>query len=225
MISTCRIREMLKLYFIMGSNNTGKANPLYVLEEALIGGITCFQFREKGTGSLNGQASIDFAKACHDLCKKYNVPFIINDDVELALSLDADGVHVGQDDESALRVRERIGDKILGVSVHTCDDVERAIAAHVDYVGIGPIFKTQTKDDAKLPAGTGFLQAVSQKYPELPIVGIGGITVPRVETVIQCGADGVSVISAISHSHQPQLATETFNKELNHLFEKKRLLQ
>ncbi|MFS0576044.1 thiamine phosphate synthase [Sporosarcina sp. 179-K 3D1 HS] len=205
------IKEQLKLYFIMGSNNTGDAKPLDVLEAALRGGVTCFQLREKGEGALTGEEKREFALACQQLCKQYNVPFIVNDDVELAMAIDADGVHVGQDDEEAGRVREQLGPhKILGVSTHTLDEVEKAIAAGADYVGMGPVYATISKADAKPVAGTELIRKTTLIHPDLPIVGIGGITLDNFAPVIQAGASGVSLISAIASSHNPYETARNF---------------
>ncbi|MBK3494668.1 thiamine phosphate synthase [Viridibacillus sp. YIM B01967] len=201
-------REQLQLYFIMGSQNTGQRDPLVVLEEALRGGITIFQLREKGADSLTGQDKIQFAKACQALCKKYHVPFIINDDVDLAIALDADGVHVGQEDASANVIRGKIGPKkILGVSTHSLVEVTAAIEDGADYVGIGPIYATTSKSDAKPPAGTALIVQTTTVYPDLPLVGIGGITIDNCQTVIRSGADGISLISAIAAHEEPFVAT------------------
>lgn len=193
-------REILKVYFIMGSQNTGSADPLHVLELALKGGITCFQFREKGEGARQGKDYIEYARSCQSLCKQYGVPFIVNDDVSLAVALQADGVHVGQDDELAQYVRAKMPGEILGVSAHTIEEVELAIQAGADYVGIGPIYETKSKADAMPAAGVAFLTKIAQDYSELPIVGIGGITSENAKEVLDAGADGVSIISAIAQS-------------------------
>ncbi len=193
-------RKQLAVYFIMGTQNVGKQQPLHVLEDALQAGITMFQLREKGADALKGEAYENFAIACKRLCKQYDVPFIINDDVELAIKLRADGVHIGQDDENAAQVKKRIGSMLLGVSAHTEEEVEQAIENGADYVGVGPIFPTKTKLDAKAPAGTEILQRFSKKYPTLPIVAIGGITVQNAQQVLSAGADGVAVISTICDS-------------------------
>lgn len=195
----------VELYFIMGSINAEE--PLFVLEEALKGGITCFQLREKGVRALRGLEKKAFAESCQRLCAQYGVPFIVNDDVDLALEIDADGVHVGQDDAEARFVRKRIGsEKILGVSVHSIEETEAAIAAGADYVGMGPVYPTISKDDAKPVAGTAMIEEVAKLYPDLPIVGIGGISAMNAEPVFRAGARGISVISAIASSANPELA-------------------
>ncbi|MCM3652610.1 thiamine phosphate synthase [Metabacillus litoralis] len=196
------MRETLRLYFIMGSNNC-TMDPEYVLEQAIKGGISFFQFREKGTNALTGNEKVIFAKRLQSICQKYSIPFIVNDDVELAISLNADGVHIGQGDESADEVRRKIGDKILGVSAHTVEEVEKAIANGADYVGIGPIYSTTTKEDAKSPQGTTIINEVRKKGIEIPIVGIGGITAENALPVMESGGNGISVISAISRANDP----------------------
>lgn len=203
-------RDALRLYFIMGSNNVlPNVDPLTVLEQALQGGVTIFQLREKGTHALQGDAYIQFAKDCQALCKSYNVPFIINDDVALAVAIHADGVHVGQDDAALHIVRKKIGhDKIVGISVHSIEEAERAIEGGADYVGIGPVFPTQSKADAKPPCGPAFLHEMASRFPHLPFVGIGGITEDNRLQVLEAGADGIAVISAISLQENPKQATQ-----------------
>ncbi|MFD0767855.1 thiamine phosphate synthase [Bacillus sp. CGMCC 1.60114] len=199
--------ELLQVYFIMGSNNCRK-DPLQVMKEALDGGITIFQYREKGDGALTGEERYAFAKQLQSLCKEYNVPFIVNDDVELALELDADGVHVGQDDEGIKTVREKMGDKIIGVSAHTIEEARFAIENGADYLGVGPIFPTNTKKDAKAVQGTEGLRFFRESGIEIPIVGIGGITIENAASVVEAGADGVSIISAISLADSPYNSTK-----------------
>lgn len=194
-------REQLKLYFIMGSQDVaGDAmQALQTLKQALQDGITLFQWREKGAGSLQGhqQSYEHFAYACLSLCREFGVPFIVNDDVDLALKLDADGVHIGQDDADVAATRKRIGNKILGVSAHSVAEVASAQAAGADYVGLGPIYPTISKADANVPTGLAWLQQARDEFPDLPIVAIGGIDLARAPDVFAAGADGIAVISAI----------------------------
>ncbi|KYD32538.1 MULTISPECIES: thiamine phosphate synthase [Bacillaceae] len=211
------MRERLKVYFIMGSTNC-KKQPLEVLTEAIDGGITLFQFREKGSGALVGEQKYEFAKQLQAICQKRGIPFIVNDDVELALAIDADGVHIGQDDEDARIVREKIGDKILGVSAHNLKEAQAAVAAGADYIGVGPIYPTKSKADAKQAQGPGIIRLLRNNGIAIPIVGIGGITAENAGEVMSAGADGVSVISAIASATSPfmaakQLAQTVFNHE------------
>lgn len=189
----------LAVYFIMGTENC-EADPLNVLEDALQAGITMFQFREKGPSALKGEKYEEFARACQRLCKHYHVPFIVNDDVELALKLQADGIHVGQKDMALVNIREQFKGKIIGVSVHNEEEMSAAVLNGADYVGIGPIFETTSKPDAEPPTGVSFIKEIRNKYPNYPIVAIGGITTENSSEIIQAGADGVAVISAICQS-------------------------
>lgn len=199
------LAKQLRLYFVCGTTDT--SDLVGTLETALRCGVTCFQFREKGKHALYGDEKEAMARTLQQVCRQANVPFIINDDVDLALSIDADGVHVGQDDLPAEWVRAKLGpDKWLGVSVHTMEEVRTALP-FADYVGIGPIHETQSKLDAGQVRGTELIQQVRRHHPMLPIVGIGGIRPEHVPAIMADGADGVAVISAIASA--PDVATAT----------------
>ncbi|KIL42254.1 thiamine-phosphate pyrophosphorylase [Gordoniibacillus kamchatkensis] len=201
-----QIREMLRAYFIMGSVNC-PGQPAEVLRQAIAGGITLFQYREKGKGALQGDARLELARKLRRLCRASSVPFIVNDDIELALAVDADGVHVGQEDEPASNVRRRIGPgMLLGVSAHDAEEAERAVREGADYLGVGPIYATGSKEDAKAPAGPEVITRIREAGIRVPIVGIGGITAGNAAEVVRAGADGVSVISAISLAANPAAA-------------------
>lgn len=202
-----QIKQQLSVYFIMGTANTTRL-PLEVVKEAIQGGITMFQFREKGEKALQGEEKKQLARQIQALCQEANVPFIVNDDVQLAIDLDADGVHVGQEDTNAKDVRQRIGNKILGVSTHNLDEVKQAVKDGADYVGMGPVYPTETKKDTRSVQGVSLITEVRRHGLQIPIVGIGGITYDNAAPVIQAGADGVSIISAISQSTDPKKAAE-----------------
>jgi thiamine-phosphate pyrophosphorylase len=201
------LKESLQLYFVMGSQNCNE-HPALVLEKALAGGITMFQFREKGSHGLKGKPLVKMALELQQLCQKHNVPFIINDDVELALSLNADGVHIGQEDESVEVVRKKIGDKILGVSAHNVKEAQLASESGADYLGVGPMFHTTTKNDCRIVQGPNVIESIRAMGIRLPLVGIGGIHAGNVNKVIKAGSDGVAVISAISK--QPEQSHSLF---------------
>jgi thiamine-phosphate pyrophosphorylase len=214
-IPSDKMKAYLKLYFIMGSQNCLK-DPRKTLLEAIKGGITLFQFREKGTGALTGQAKVDLARELQLICKEHHIPFIVNDDLDLALELKADGVHIGQEDAPAGLVREQIGpDRILGVSAHTLEEAAHAIEQGADYLGIGPIYPTTTKEDAKPAKGMVLVQALRNLDIKFPIVGIGGIKPTNAEQVVKEGADGVSIITAISHAEHPSQATTALAKAVH----------
>lgn len=206
-VSSDQIRQLLKVYFIMGSTNCVK-NPLEVVREAISGGITLFQFREKGHGALVGDEKLEFVKKIQAICKEHEVPFIVNDDIDLALAIDADGVHIGQEDENANAVRKKIGKKILGVSAHNIEEAQKAIEAGADYLGVGPMYPTSTKTDVRAVQGPTIIQQLRNHGFEIPIVGIGGITANNAASVMAAGADGVSVITAISKANSVVEATK-----------------
>lgn len=206
------LRSALKLYFIMGSPNC-KKQPSEVLTEAIAGGITFFQFREKGNGSLKGEHKYALAEELQYICKKGQIPFIVNDDIDLALALNADGVHIGQDDENIEVVRGKIGDKILGVSVHSIEEAKAAVKNGADYFGVGPIFPTKTKEDTNPVQGLTIIQKLRCEGFTTPLVGIGGIDAQNAASVIEAGADGISLISAISLAdHVQEAARELAQK-------------
>ena len=210
------VKKALSLYFVMGTSNARNHEPLAVLEAALRGGITCFQLREKGDDALTGDALLGFARKCQALCRLYRVPFIINDDVDLALALNADGVHVGQDDEQADSVRKRIGpNKWLGVSTHNATEVQLAQSIGADYIGLGPIYPTTTKLDASEVVGTDLVKKIRTVFPDMPMVAIGGITLATTEPILQAGADGVAVVSAIASAIDPQKAAKSISKTIH----------
>ena len=193
-------KELLKLYFICGTT-TCQGKDLYsVVEEALKGGITLFQFREKGKGALEGKEKVELALKLQNLCKKYNVPFIVNDDIELALEIDADGVHVGQDDLGVDEIRKLIPDKIIGLSIGNEEELKQSKVEYVDYVGVGPVYVTQSKDDAGGAIGYEGLELMRRFLPQMPLVAIGGIQTQHIKDVMKTNVDGVSIISAISYS-------------------------
>ncbi|PYZ97838.1 thiamine phosphate synthase [Alteribacter lacisalsi] len=200
------VREKLKVYLIAGSKDTSSPLPV-VLNEAIAGGITLFQFREKGPGAMEGQMKEALAMQLLKQCRNSGVPFIVNDDVDLALQIDADGIHVGQDDEDAAEVRKKAGkNKILGVSVHTVEEAYTAVEAGADYLGAGPIYKTGSKDDAKKESGPEWITEIRRNGIDIPVAAIGGINAGNGKEVIEAGADGLSVISAITMAPSPYQA-------------------
>ncbi|RCW73099.1 thiamine phosphate synthase [Saliterribacillus persicus] len=201
----------LRVYFIMGSQNT-REDPLVTIERALAGGVTFFQLREKGKGAKIGEEKEEFVRKIKALCKSYQVPFVINDDVELAIKIGADGVHVGQEDESIESIKKRCPkDFIIGVSSTNLSEAEEANRAGADYIGVGPIYPTSTKADAKMPIGEEGLTEIKDAVGELPVVAIGGIKLQHVIRLRKAGADGVSFISAICNAENPELMAKVMS--------------
>ncbi|KHL93791.1 thiamine-phosphate pyrophosphorylase [Paenibacillus sp. IHB B 3415] len=211
-IDSEEMRKLLKVYFIMGSVNC-RLSPAETLSAAADGGITLFQFREKGPGALTGAALLELGQQLRAICRDRRIPFIVNDDLELAVALDADGVHAGQDDLPARTIRQRLGEhKIIGVSAHNLAEAQQAIADGADYLGIGPVYPTSSKDDAEAVQGTAVIETLRRSGLNIPLVGIGGITLDNALPVIRAGADGISVISAIAGAENIRETARAFGR-------------
>lgn len=178
------------------------------VEKALQGGATFLQLREK---SLDDDIFLAEAKEIQKLCKKYQVPFVINDNVDIALAIDADGVHVGQSDMEALDVRKRLGpDKIIGVSAQNVQQALLAQKHGADYLGVGAVFPTGSKDDAE-DVSFETLKAICQAV-DIPVIAIGGITKENVSELKGSGICGIAVISAIFAQKDIKAATKELKK-------------
>lgn len=188
----CDKRHML-LYAVTDRAWTLKQTLYQQVEAALKGGVTCVQLREK---ELDEAAFLQEARDICALCRRYGVPFIVNDNVDIAAACGADGVHVGQEDLAAGEVRRRVGENmILGVSVHTVEEARQAVRDGADYLGLGTVFPTSTKTDVDvMPRGT--LQAICGAV-DVPIVAIGGLNRDNILQLAGSGVDGVALVSAI----------------------------
>ena len=206
-------KELLKLYFICGTTTCLGKDLYTVVEDALKGGITLFQFREKGKGALEGKEKLELAIKLKNLCKKYNVPFIVNDDIELALEIDADGVHVGQDDLGVDEIRKLMPNKIIGLSIGNEEELKQSKVEYVDYVGVGPVYITQSKYDAGGAIGYEGLELMRKLLPQMPLVAIGGIQTQHIKDVMKTNVDGVSIISAISYSDNIEKTVREMNEQ------------
>lgn len=186
-------KEMMLLYAVTDRMWTGKQTLLEQVEDALKGGATCVQLREK---ELDEEAFLQEAMGMKALCEKYNVPFFVNDNVEIAIKCKADGIHVGQEDMEAAQVRQRVGDDMMiGVSVHSVEEALEAIKNGADCLGVGAMFSTSTKTDVDvLPKET--LRAICDAV-DIPVVAIGGISKENIAELGGTGVDGVALVSAI----------------------------
>ncbi|MCG7420893.1 thiamine phosphate synthase [Macrococcus epidermidis] len=193
-------RKLLRVYFIAGTQDTSDGNLERVLQEALEAGITLYQFREKGPNALTGEAKEILARKLFAMCKAKGVPFIVNDDIELAKKIDADGIHLGQDDEKIENIIDDFNDKIIGLSVGNFAEYDQSDLTHVDYIGVGPVYETSSKSDAKKPGGIELIRKMRLYDEDIPIVAIGGITSANSEMILAAGADGISTISSITKS-------------------------
>ena len=184
------------------------------VEKAILGGATMIQLREK---NLSTEDFIKEALEIKEVCKKYDIPFIINDSLEVFLAVDADGIHVGQNDLSADIVRKKIGpNKILGVSAETVSEALLAEKMGADYLGVGTIFSTSTKLDA-INVTKEELARISYSV-NIPVVAIGGITLDNIKELKNTMISGISVVSAIFKEEDIVNATSNLLKEVNKLF-------
>ena len=204
-------RKELLLYFVTNQDTYLDRNLGYITKKAILGGITIVQYREKN------KSYDDMKKEClilKDLCNEHGVKFIINDHIELAKEIDADGVHIGQDDECFTKTRDVIGtDKIIGVSVFNEVQALDAQKQGADYLGVGAIFKTNTKNDAKYVT-LNTLKTITQKV-SIPVVAIGGITLNNMGKLENTNIDGVALISAIINNQNIKIGTEILYKKIN----------
>lgn len=210
----CSKKELM-LYAVTDRHWLGEETLYDQVKKALDGGATFVQLREK---KLDREDFFAEALEIQKLCKKYGVPFVINDEVSIAKDIDADGVHVGQSDMEAMDVRKVLGpDKILGVSAQT---VEQAIIAEkhgADYLGVGAVFATGSKDDAD-DVSHETLKAICEAV-SIPVIAIGGITKDNVSELAGSGICGVAVISAIFGQNDIKKATEDLKASVEKMLE------
>lgn len=186
-------KEAMLLYAVTDRSWVGKQSLMEQVESALKGGVTCVQLREK---HLDENDFLAEAIEMRELCHKYDVPFIINDNVEIAIKCKADGIHVGQSDMEAGNVRQLVGDDmIIGVSTQTLEQALAAEKAGADYLGVGAVFSTTTKLDAN-DVSHNVLKDICSSV-NIPVVAIGGINKDNITELSGSGVDGVALVSAI----------------------------
>ncbi len=192
------IHQIIRFYFIT-DENAPDLSMLQQVEIAVRAGATAVQYRNK----IFSPENFTELSAIHELCARHSVPLIVNDDMILAKAVDADGVHLGQDDENAAAARQILGpDAIIGISVSTLAELAKTDLRHCDYIGTGPVFATSTKPDAHAVIGLEGLAAVAAAA-SVPMVAIGGIDASRAGSCFSHGAAGVSVITCISRARDP----------------------
>jgi thiamine-phosphate pyrophosphorylase len=197
--------EQLRLYLVT-DDNLCLGKPLHeVVEAAVRGGVTCVQLREKKLATHDFVAR---AIALKTLLAPLRIPLVINDRLDIALACEADGVHLGQSDMPVETARRLLPAHVfMGWSVESPEDVRRAASLPVDYLGVSPVFATPTKTDTHTPWGLEGLRQV-RTQTTLPLVAIGGIHDGNAADVVQAGADGLAVVSAICSAEDPKLAAE-----------------
>ena len=190
------------MYFITDSTNYSEEEFLHRVEQALMGGITLLQLREKDKST---REYMDLAEKVHTLSKKYNVPLIIDDRVDVALAIDAEGVHVGQSDMPVSVARKLMGDgKIVGATTKTVEQAVEAYAQGADYLGVGAIYPTTTKVKTVLTS-TETLENICQSVP-IPVNAIGGLNKDNIDVLEGIPIAGICVVSAIMKADNPKQA-------------------
>ena len=202
----------LSLYLVTDRELCGGRGLVATVGAALKGGITVLQYRAK---NVQLREAIAEAALLASLARQYDVPFIVNDRLDLALAVDADGLHVGQSDMPPDLARRFLGpSKILGLSVGRQAEIDELDIAMVNYVGLGPVFATATKADAAAPLGLEKFSLLRSSI-ELPVVAIGGISEAAAGDVIAAGADGIAVVSAICAAADPELASHGLRRKID----------
>ena len=194
----------LRIYLVTDSTLSLGRPIEWIVEEAVKGGATIVQLREKDCSTRD---FLELAIKLREILHKYNVPLIINDRVDIALASDADGVHIGQSDMPYSVVRKILGsDKIIGLSVENMEQAHEAESLDVDYIAVSPVFSTNTKTDTSEAMGLEGVKKVAS-FSKHPIVGIGGMNKDTIKSVIEAGAKGVAIVSAIVSAESPQSST------------------
>lgn len=197
------VKDMMLLYGVTDRTWSSNYPLIQRITEALDNGMTCVQLREK---HMSDEDFLSEAREVSALCKHYNVPFIINDNVDVAIACGADGIHVGQSDEAATQVRARVGSSmIVGVSASSLEETIKAEKDGADYVGVGAVFSTSTKADADY-LSMDELRAICETV-NIPTVAIGGIHAGNIQLLQGTGIDGVAVVSAIFGADDSAAAT------------------
>lgn len=199
--------EDKKLYLVTNSDKFSSEDEfLNAVASALQGGVDILQLREK---NMPAKKILELGRKVKQLCSEYGTTFIINDRVDIAAILEADGVHLGQDDLDIKSAREILGDKcIVGISTHAPEQALKAVQDGADYIGVGPVFATPTKE-GRIPVGLDYVKWASENI-DLPAFAIGGIDEVNVEEVINAGAKRIAVVRAIINAKSPQKAAEDF---------------
>lgn len=195
----------LSVYLITDAACCARAGLIETVAAGLRGGVTAVQLRDKQASDAE---LIEQGRALKGLLTGTGVPLIVNDRLEVALAIDADGVHLGQSDNSVAEAREVLGaEAILGLSLQTLDQLQRLDPTLVDYLGVGPVFATATKPDHSSPLGFDGLAKVCEASP-LPVVAIGGLRAEHAAAVWSAGAEGMALVSAICAADDPEQSTK-----------------
>lgn len=202
----------LSLYLVTDRSLSNGRSQEYIVEEAVKGGATVVQLREK---DMSTRDFYRLAKSLMSLLKPMGIPLIINDRLDIALAVGADGLHIGQSDLPYEVARKLLGkDKIIGLSVETIEQARMANELDVDYIGLSPVFSTNTKLDINTPLGLSGIKEIAG-FTKHKTVAIGGINLSNAKSIIESGADGIAVVSAIVSHDNPGLAASELKAEVS----------
>jgi thiamine-phosphate pyrophosphorylase len=206
------MKKIGRLHLLTDTILQDRFSHLDLTASAIAGGADTVQFRQK-TGST--RKMIEIASYMKEMCAEAGVTFIVNDRIDIAIAVEADGVHLGQDDFPALLARKLLGhDKIIGGSASTIAEARKCLSDGVDYIGFGPVYPTTSKDDAGPVSGITLLKQVVKEIP-LPIIAIGGIIADNAPEVMFAGVHGIAVISAVCCQEDPEEATRLLLKAIS----------
>ncbi|WP_138752636.1 thiamine phosphate synthase [Paenibacillus sinopodophylli] len=199
-----------RLYAITGEQFHPGRELVEVMEQAILGGVDIIQLRDK---SGDKAAIRNKAKLLRELTRKYGVTFIVNDYIDIAMEVDADGIHLGQNDVPLLEARKIVGNKIIGISTHAIEEALLAEQQGADYIGVGPIYPTATKVDVVDPVTIAYVREVVREV-KIPFVAIGGIKLHNVDEVIHAGASRICAVSEIVGSADVKGVCQAFIQKL-----------
>ncbi|RBW70563.1 thiamine phosphate synthase [Bacillus taeanensis] len=201
-----------KFYVITGEEFHKDRDLLEVMEEAIQGGADIIQLRDKKSSKIE---VLKKAQALRELTKKYGVTFIVNDHIDVALAVDADGIHLGQDDLPLHEARKIVGaNKVIGISTHCIEEAREAEKNGADYIGVGPVFPTNSKEDVVDPVTTSYVEQVAKEIT-IPFVAIGGIKLHNVDQVLDAGASRICVITAVVANEDVKDAAKQFVSKID----------
>ena len=201
--------SILRIYLVTDNPSSYTGDFVEAVEQAIDGGVTIVQYRDTQS---DDRTIFSRVLRLQKMLRAKKIPLIINNRADIAIAVNAEGVHIGQTDMPPEAVRNIIGDKmILGLSVTNENDISTAKKGVVDYVGIGPVFDAvNTKNDAAPPLGLERFKAIRDRLLDIPAVAIGGINLQNAEDIIRHGADGLAIVSAFSKSDTPKIAAQIF---------------
>jgi thiamine-phosphate pyrophosphorylase len=211
------LKDILKLYLITNRNKQiSDIEFLDLIEQAILGGVTSVQLREK---NLEYEKFLKLAAQCKEITAKHNIPLFINDNVDIAKKVSAYGIHIGQSDTSLQNAREFLGTNfIIGISINNLAQLNDKQNQYADYLSIGPIFQTSTKLDAENPIGIESISLLTYNKNK-PMIAIGGVTLDNISALMSSKLDGFAISSAIFDHKNPTIKAKKFRVKIDRLME------